>query len=469
MFLAKLETHIRANKLFRNNERLLVGVSGGCDSIALLDALYHLTMQFGWQVYVVHVNHHLRGEESDADARFVADFCQERNISYQHKHVDVKAKLKKEGGNKQSIARELRYQAFQDAAQSWGIKKIVLAHHADDQVETILMRIIRGTGPTGLAGIPVIRKWGDLEIVRPLLYFYRKELAEYLNENNINYREDSSNQSTEYTRNRLRLELIPELIQYNPQIKQSILQLGSMMADEEAVWEKWTNEALGTCLKKINEKEYQISLPSFLSYPVALQRRMVKLILNCLTDENLLYQSIEQVLQLGVHPSPSVWIFLPGGIKGVRSYEVLRLTKDYINKGEEKWSYPFSVPSKMYIPQGAIESIISSASTPYRIRESHHNAIFDADELNLAQLVVRNRRPGDKIQPFGFSGHKRVKSLLMEHKIPQVNRGNQPIVVSDQEIIWIPGIRRSAVAPVTSSTTKFLILDWTPDKASSLS
>jgi tRNA(Ile)-lysidine synthase len=467
LFLAKLETNIFANNLLEEKERLLIGVSGGCDSIALLDGLYHLAPKFDWKIYAVHVHHHLRGEESDADARFVAEFCKERNIPFQLKHVDVKTKVKQEGGNKQSIARELRYQAFQDVASSWDIKKIVLAHHADDQVETILMRILRGTGASGLSGIPVIRKWGNLQIVRPLLSIYRTELAEYLKENKIHYREDSSNLSTEYTRNRLRLELIPELIQYNPQFKQAMLQLGSMIADEEAVWEKWTNEAIFACSKKINENEYQILLPTFLSYPVALQRRMVKLILNCLTDENLPYQSIEQVLQLGVHQSPSVWIFLPGGIKGVRSYEVLRLTKDYINKGQEKWCYPFSVPSKMYLPRGMIESVISTTSTPYHIRESHHKAVFDADELNIKGLVVRNRRSGDQIQPFGFSGHKRVKSLLMEHKIPRIQRGNQPIVVSDQEIIWIPGIRRSAVAPVTSSTTKFLILHWIPDKDSS--
>ncbi|MCH5585872.1 tRNA lysidine(34) synthetase TilS [Shimazuella sp. AN120528] len=460
MFLTKLESLIQTQTLFDPGEKLLVGVSGGCDSIALLEALFELSPKYGWRIFVVHVNHHLRGDASDGDARYVSEFCQQRQISYQIKDVDVRAKKETAGGNKQAIARELRYQAFRKAAEEWNIKKIVLAHHADDQVETILMRIIRGTGPSGIAGMHAKREWGNLQIVRPLLGIYRKELENYLSEKQIVPREDASNQSTDYTRNRLRLELIPNLLSYNPQAKQAILQLGSLIKEEEKVWENWTIEGVNACSQKISEEEYQIDLPAFLSYPVALQRRMVKLILSCLTDENLPYYSIEQVLQLGVHQSPSVWIFLPGGIKGVRSYEILRLTKDYINQGEDEWYYPLPIPSTTYLPYGVIEATLSTTPTHLSFRESHHKAVFDADELELQQLAVRNRRAGDYIHPYGFKGRKRVKALLMEHKIPQAERGKVPMVVSSQEIIWIPGIRRSSIAPVTSKTTHYLTLHW---------
>jgi tRNA(Ile)-lysidine synthase len=465
LFVTNLESQIQAHNLIVPNERLLIGVSGGCDSIALLDGLLQLSPKYGWSVYVVHVNHHLRGDESDEDARYVAEFCIKRQVPCQIKHVDVQAKKQQSGGNKQAIARELRYQAFREVAEEWAIKKIVLAHHADDQVETILMRILRGTGSSGLMGILKQRDWGDLQIIRPLLGIYRKELESYLEEQSIVPREDASNQSTDYTRNRLRLELIPKLErEYNPKVKQAILQLGDLAYEDEKVWEDWTTEAMHACAKKVSDKEYQIDLPVFLSYPVALQRRMVKLILNCLTDEIQPYHSIAQVLQLGVHQSPSVWIFLPGGIKGVRSYEILRLTKDYINQREDEWFYPLPIPGTTYLPFGVIEATISTKPEYLDFRESHHKAVFDADELELERLAVRNRRPGDFIFPYGFKGRKRIKALMMEHKIPQSQRGLQPLIVSDQEIIWIPGIRRSSFALVTAKTSRFLTLHWTPEE-----
>lgn len=468
MFVTNLESQIQVHNLIDPNEKLLIGVSGGCDSIALLEGLLKLSPKYGWNINVVHVNHHLRGIESDEDARYVAEFCLKRQVPFQIKDVDVRAKRLIVGGNKQAIARELRYQAFREVAEELNIKKIILAHHADDQVETILMRILRGTGPSGLMGISKKRDWGNLQIIRPLLGMYRKELEEYLEEQHIIPREDASNQSTDYTRNRLRLELIPNLEQqYNPQVKQAILQLGDLIYEEERVWDDWTIDGLNACSKKVSDQEYQIDLPAFLSYPVALQRRMVKLILNCLTDENLPYHSIAQVLQLGVHQSPSVWIFLPGGIKGVRSYEILRLTKDYINQREDEWFYPLPIPGTTYLPFGVIEAAISTTPVHLDSRESHHKAVFDADELELQQLAVRNRRAGDYISPYGFKGRKRIKALLMEHKIPQSLRGRQPMIVSDQEIVWVPGIRRSSIALVTSKTTRYLTLHWTPEEKNS--
>ncbi|MXQ54539.1 tRNA lysidine(34) synthetase TilS [Shimazuella alba] len=460
MFLAKLESEIKQYQLFNNGEKILVGVSGGTDSIALLHGLVRLAPEYRWQIHVVHVNHQLRGEASDQDADYVAKFCEKYQIPYQIKKVDVQAKRAEDGGNKQAIARQLRYRAFQAVAQEQGIKKLTLAHHADDQVETMVMRLIRGTGPSGLVGMKRIRVLGSIQVVRPLLRIYRKEMEDYLEDCQIVPREDESNQSTLYTRNRLRLELIPDLMSYNPHVKQALLQLGSLIEEEEEVWQKWTNEGVASISTKVSEQEYLIDIKSFLSYPVALQRRMVKLILNCLTDENLPYHSIEQVLQLVVHPSPSVWIFLPGGIKGVRSYEKLRLTKDYINKAEAEWIFPLQIPGITYLPQGAIQSIISSTPFHSDTRESPHKAVFDAEQLDLAHLSVRNRRAGDRIRPYGFSGHKQVKALFMEKKIPLSQRNKQPIVVVKDEIVWIPNIRRSAIAPVTPETSRFLMLQW---------
>jgi tRNA(Ile)-lysidine synthase len=464
LFLTKLEQEIKRDQLLQTGDKVLVGVSGGTDSMALLHGLHQLAKTHDWIIYVVHVDHQLRGKESEEDAKYVANFCENQHIPYQIEKVDVTAKKTEEGGNKQEIARELRYQAFLRVAKKWNISKMALAHHADDQVETIVMRVLRGTGPSGLTGIPKTRSWQGMQIVRPLLAFYRSELEQYLDLMRIIPRQDESNQSTVYTRNRLRLELIPDMMRYNPQVKQAILQLGKLVEEEEEVWEKWTKDLLPIVSAKMSEHEYQIDIKSFLSHPVALQRRMVKLILNCLIDENLPYHSIEQVLQLMVHQSPSVWISLPGGIKGVRSYDKLRLTKGYINEMEQKeWQVPLQIPGTTYLQQGSIQAVLTTKQDA-EIRESDHKAIFDADLLNLSQVYIRNRRKGDRIQAYGFPGHKRIKALFMEKKIPPIQRNDHPIVAIDDEILWIPAVRRSAIAPVTKETSHFLILYWLAGK-----
>jgi tRNA(Ile)-lysidine synthase len=460
VLIAKLEAHIVANQLLPTGEKLLLAVSGGNDSMALLVSFQQLAKRFAWQLTVVHVNHHLRGEESDQDANYVATYCQQQQIPCAIKHVDVRSAKAKSGGNKQALARQLRYQAFREVAEELQIRYLVVAHHADDQVETIIMRMLRGTGTQGLAGMDDKRCWDGLTIVRPLLPFTRVELETFVKENNMIPRNDSSNQSLAYTRNRLRLQLIPELKKYNPQLNQAILQLADVIREEEIVWDEWTKRVIDSCVRKMDVHTYEFDLPSFLCQPLALQRRVVKLILKCLMDENPPYQAVEQVVQLGLNPSPSVWIVLPGGIKGVRSYDLLRLTRDYIHRKTAQWHYPLPVPSKLQLPQHSMLEAVLVNALPAVPFEDTNVAVFDADQLPLEHLAVRNRRPGDSMQPFGFAGHKRVKALMMEHKIPRNQREFQPIVVADDQIIWLAGIRRAAIAPVSEQTRRYLVLRW---------
>jgi tRNA(Ile)-lysidine synthase len=445
--------------------------------MTLLHGLLQLAPEQGWKIHVVHVDHQLRGHASEQDAQYVASYCEQKQVPYQVKRVNVTESKAITGGSIQTTARRLRYKAFREVAEEWKISKLVLAHHADDQVETILMRILRGTGPSGLVGIRTHREWGNLQIVRPLRNIFREELEGYLQKENIVPREDESNQSLTYTRNRLRLELMPTLLQYNPQVKQSILQLGNLMEDEEQVWAQKTIESVKLVANKVGNQEYQIDIKQFLTLPVALQRRTVKLILSCLTSrsekleieldaaQEFPYRSIDQVLYLASHSTPSVWISLPGGIKGVRSYDILRLTKDYINVVEQEWSCPLQVPGITYLSNGFMKASLST-TLPTKTFTNKSEAVFDAGELALDNLTVRNRRAGDRIRPYGFQGHKQVKSLLMEEKIPLAERGKQPFVVSGNEIIWIAGVRHTAIAPVTDHTTHFLMLVWSVDTES---
>lgn len=467
-FLEQLHNTIIKQQLVKENEKVLIGVSGGPDSIALLHGLHTLiqTSQMNGRLFVVHVNHLLRGKESDHDADYVARLCQQLGISCTICEVDVLAQLQKEGGNQQAVARQLRYEAFYQTAQKFGISKVALAHHADDQVETVLMRIIRGTSVSGLSGMQPMRTWRNLQIIRPLLHIFRHEIEDYIDQVDVPPpRQDTSNLSTLYTRNRIRLELLPELQSYNKQVKSKLLQLSEIASAEEQVWSELTKQALEEMILDQNEANYQLDVKKFIDLPVALQRRTVKLILDCLiknSSNEITLEAIDKVRKCATHKNPTTELHISGGIRIKKEYEHLLFT--YLV--EQRTMKPYPVKTQLMIPgitklfyfHGEIETFITDRLLD-EVQQNQEQVVFDLEQLN-EPLFVRSRRAGDRISYFGLNGSKKVKKLFMESKIPKSRRDQYPIVVMGEQIIWIPGIRRSDIAPVTSKTKKFLYLIW---------
>lgn len=467
LFLEQLQQIITEHSLIQKGDQLLVGVSGGPDSIALLHGLHQLQKIGQWSLFVIHVNHGLRGEESDQDALFVRDFCQQRKIPCYIRKVDVAAIVAQQGGNKQAIARQKRYEQFRLLAEELHIHKIMLAHHADDQAETILLHLLRGTGVSGLAGMRLKRRWKEKWLIRPLLGVTREEIEQYCREQQLNPRHDSSNDMPIYTRNRVRHELLPQLETFNPNIRISLCQLAEIVQDEEEVWEEQVESALKDCLLSETPERFTISTDRFRRLSVALQRRLVKLILNYLVKNGtseITSETVEQVRRVMHHPHPSVQIDLPHGLRLYRQYEqgIFTYQKASLSAGT------FS-PTLLHIPgithlsstAGQIEAILTTQRWTEMNRPCADDwMVFDADVLHFP-LRARSRHSGDRMRCFGMNGSKAIKRLLMEAKIPVKEREAYPLIIdSYDQIIWVPGIRRSSIAPVTEVTQRYLYLLW---------
>ncbi|WP_169713793.1 tRNA lysidine(34) synthetase TilS [Paludifilum halophilum] len=468
--LDRVRHSIEKYSLLPRGVTVLTGVSGGPDSMALLHALWKLAPEQDWRVVAIHVNHLLRGKESEEDERYVRSRCREWGIPCQVERVDVTARVREKGGNRQAVARDLRYEAFRRAVMSYRAKHLALAHQADDQVETILMRLIRGAAPMSMAGIPRSRSWRGIRIVRPLLDVFREEVESYCDEHRLSPRLDQSNRSRRYTRNRVRLDLIPQLLQYNPRAKEALLQFTRIAEDEESFWKEVVGETAVKVILSRSEEEIVLDAEALTALDIALQRRLIKLILNCLvenetTEANL--HAVEQVRRLAGQSDPSARVNLPGGAGAEREYRLLRVFRTFPDPPDpvriSPGSYPLAVPGETgdFPFSGCFRARIESRPIPPEEFNGRY-AVFDADVLRFP-LHIRSRQPGDRLQPKGLGGTKKVKDILIDAKVPRRLREELPLVLSGEEIVWIPGVVRSEAALVTKDTRRFLYLEWKAD------
>lgn len=468
-FLEQLDQAVQRDNLIQDHEKVLIGVSGGPDSVALLHGLLSLSDRDRrcWRLFVVHVNHMLRGKESDEDADFVAKLCAKNKVPYRICKCNVNKYMQENGGNKQAIARQLRYQAFYETARDWGIRKIALAHHADDQVETILMRLLRGTSVSGLGGMVPVRSWRGLKIIRPMLQIFRSAIEHYLQTvASITPRYDTSNELMDYTRNRVRHRLLPELETYNPQVKKALLKLSEIAQAEEAIWIGLTERAMKAIIIKEQQDEYWIDVKKFLDLPVALQRRTVKLILDCLVRDGrneIALETIERIRDVFQHQHPTYECHIAGGVVVRKEYDQVQLTRMHTHRlGKQKPTIVrLNIPGETELPayHGKIEAFIKDKKKISLKQNNHDVAIFDAKWLTQP-IFVRPRQAGDRMTCFGLNGSKKIKELMIEAKIPRSQRDQYPIVVMDDRIIWVPGIRRSDFAPVTEQTNQVVCFVW---------
>ncbi|MDR6227091.1 tRNA lysidine(34) synthetase TilS [Desmospora profundinema] len=454
------------DRLLPRGSRVMVGVSGGPDSMALLHRLWSLAPERDWALIAVHVNHGLRGEESAEDARFVQSWCGKQSIACRVEQVDVSGTLDDHGGNKQDVARRLRYEAFRRVAEAEEMDHLALAHHGDDQVETLLMRLLRGTGTQGLSGIPRRRRWRGMWIVRPWLDVTREEILAYCDRHHISFRMDASNEDPAYTRNRVRHELAPLLARFNPRFRQALLQLSRLAADEEQVWERLTKEAFDEIRTGEDGKRITVDAVRLNGLEVALQRRVIKLILNCLVKESAIdanWQAVERIRELAAKDAPSTRTPLPGGGWAERDYHLLHFSPPA--EGEKPPGdvfLPLKLPGETPWIGGSICAWFTSDRPPAPGPDQEW-AVFDRDRLP-SPLAIRTRRPGDRMRPFGLGGSKKVKALLIDAKIPRRDRDRIPLITAGEEILWIPGVARSDVATWDDCTRGYLVLRWVPDE-----
>ncbi len=430
---------------------LIIGVSGGPDSMVLLDVLAIILPN---KLIVAHLNHKFRGLEADQDANFVRDECIKRGITAVIKEVDVPEIMREVNLGAQETARLVRYDFLLDVAKEWNSDRIVLGHHADDQAETILMRIIRGTGMHGISGIPYIRDFKECKIIRPLLEVKREQIEEYCRKNSINYVVDKSNLSTKYFRNDMRLNVIPYLSKYNKQISTHLTQLGKIAQEESEYLNKIAEKFILDNLSW-NGNTSVVEISALQTLDIALQKRIIHLILKQhKSKREISYKHIEDIIKIlhSTHPSKSLDL---AGLRVYRQYEKIFFTSSYKREIKE-FKYEVNIPSDMDLPE--IGKKISVFIKDIYEEELGKCEVFDYEKINNKFIIIRSKKDGDKIELNGLQGRKKIKDLYIDLKIPKQVRGETPIIESDDKIIWIPGVKRSKHAYPNISTKKFLYI-----------
>lgn len=450
--------------LWQPHDTIIVAVSGGPDSVALLHVLHRISkLHVPLNLICAHVHHGLRAE-SDDEEKLVRRLAEGLGVPFELARIDVPSYMEESGKGFEEAAREKRYAFLHETAVRRGAASIALAHHADDQAETVLLHLLRGSGLAGLKGMKIKRSEKNVELIRPFLRIYKTDLVSVCKQQGYEYAVDSSNFSTKYRRNAIRLDVLPFLGQYNGQIRQSLVQLAEIAGGEDDFMERAAGRAYRETVQHKNGRLY-FEAPSFLALHVALQRRLIKLILNYLSagSEITDFHKIEWIRQTMIQNKSTTWsLDIGGGLACIREYGKIW----FMHKPQEQSkSYTYELQAavpELFIPEIGKRMTMKAQSPDdpfFQAKgEACAEAVFDADQLKFP-LTLRSRLPGDTMKVMGLNGSKKVKDIFIDAKIPPSARSRIPVLVDGSgNIIWIPGVRRSAHAAVGARTISVLYM-----------
>jgi tRNA(Ile)-lysidine synthase len=465
-FKQQVLRYIREKRLLSRGEKLVVAVSGGPDSVCLLHILAGLRRELGVELHVAHLNHRLRGKDSEADAAYVAGLARRLHLPVTVVSRDVKAYRETQRISLEEAAREVRYSFLAEVAEAAGAARVGVGHTADDHIETILMHLLRGSGTRGLRGLLPLGRWpsasGDLIIIRPLLELSRRDTTAYCRQHRLRPRSDASNDSAEPFRNRIRHRLLPELRQYNPRIAEALLRTSLIAADDldfidKEVARRWDTTAhAGNGAVIIDKKSFTVLPPALQRH---LLRRAVETALGSLKDIESVH--IEDILNALDKPAGRV-IGLPFGLNFTIEHDRFLLAPDSLslcplppleNEAEIR------VPGRTVLSGWNIEGEVISPSEAAEIQENNagFTAFFDYARTGN-RLTVRCRRPGDRFQPLGMDQPKKLNEFMIDARIPRSWRRRVPVVTSEERIIWVTGWRIDERVKITGDTKKVLRL-----------
>lgn len=462
--LRKVSDYILRHRMVERGDKVLAAVSGGPDSIALLHILYLLKDDLGISLHVAHLNHMFRGEESEKDAFFVAETAELYGLPATVESVDVPSYRSRRRLSKQAAAREVRFRFFLECAGQVGASRVALAHQADDQAETILINFLRGAGTGGLKGILPVR---DGLYIRPLLNVRRSEIEIFCSEMDLAFRQDSSNLKTVYTRNRIRLNLVPLLEkEYNPELVPALLRLGEICREEDSFLEHLAARAFQGALLGSDSRRVSLSLDQLKDSPPAVRRRVLRRAWQAVSGGagHLDFQHIEGALDLIDSGTTGSQAVMPGNIVAERTYSALELKAAGGRQGLPGYIYQLRVPGATYIPE--IDITVSAGLYPAEGDLSPRNlprseALLDFGKLP-PDIFVRRRLDGDIFQPYGQVSPLKLKDFFIKQKIPREERDRVPLVCTPKEIIWVGGIRTGEKWKVCDGTKKLLHLKLVP-------
>jgi tRNA(Ile)-lysidine synthase len=442
---------IRRHFLFTPGEMIIVAVSGGIDSMVLLELLNSLD-DYRLELVVAHVNHQLRGAESNRDEEFVRVTAARYGLPCVVERVDVRALARSEKRSLEDAGREARHRFLESVVRKQGAVCAALAHHADDQAETVLLRLLRGSGATGLSGMSPRSGWK----VRPLLDVTRSEIVEYAETRQIAFREDRSNTDRRFLRNRVRHELLPLLATYNPLISRTLGATAAILAADDEVLTARAEQRFAL-LAAGSEGEIFFPVAELLHEPDAVRFRLYRRAISELCGDlrSISYRHLQDVDRLLRHEAPSCSVMLPRSLRAGRVYDSLRFSRDKTSGNGEAvridgfGSYPVGGGTLLVSPASPL---FTSDSLP----PSH--ALIDLDEAPFP-WSVRTFRDGDRMIPFGMTGSKKLKDLFIDLKVPRHRRREIPVLCDVVgHILSVPGVRRSALAPVTAETRRSVLV-----------
>lgn len=443
-------------------DRILAAVSGGADSVCMLHALNTLKKTMGFDIYCAHLNHCLRGDAADSDERFVVDLCEGLDIPVFTKSVDVAALAKEKKLTTEEAGRYARYDFFDELSQKYKITKTATAHNSDDNAETVLMRIIRGTGTDGLKGIAYTREDG---IIRPLLNISRADIEEYCQENNLSFCTDATNKDNEYTRNRIRNELLPFIEQnFNTNIKEGLCRLAAN-ATEDA---DFLNSYAGRMYRRLSNP-----LPG--GKPVTLHIESLKMVDKCIVsrvlkiaaDEvkngiRLEKKHIEGLFDLMTKQTGAT-LDLPQGLEASVRYGWIsfidKTAAPEVVKGQDGFFTGIAPAQTVFVEAlGKNISLRIENAKEYKCKVNETAISYDLIEGKM--LFLRNRRSGDRIVWFPDGKTKKIKNILIDGKIPQKDRDKIPLLCTGDEVLAIVGSRVSEKYKVTKETERALVIEY---------
>ena len=439
------------------DDLLVVAISGGPDSVCLLHLLSEIGKDYPFKLHAGHLNHSLRGIEADEDAEFVKKFCDVLNIPSTIVKRDIASLAKSMRKSTQETARMARYQALREISQQNEGRWIVTAHHAGDQAETFLMRLIRGSGTRGLSAIPRIRD----SVIRPFLNFTKDEILAYLRQHQLAFREDSSNKLPHYFRNQIRQELLPFLEKYNPNILHVLERESDILMEEDRALEAVVNQVLPQIVSFPEKGNAIVTIQPFLNQILAIQRRILRQVLVQMRGGllNIHYHHVQNLCHLAKKMGNGKSICLPGGIKAYKSYDrLVFLDKDSIQSGGP---VGLSIP----IPGYAVSSVLKIKVKTSLFEAGPQNKpekdkeFFDYSEITLP-ISLRNRLPGDFICPVRLRGkRKKLQDIFVDLKIPRVLRDAIPLIATPERVLWIVGMERDFPSQVSSKTNRVLQIE----------
>lgn len=465
----KVRNTINKYSMLSQWNHVLVALSGGPDSACLLTVLNALKSEFNIHLHAAYIDHGLRPLETPREIESCKKLCASLGIPFTTGYIDVKSYAKEKKLNKQEAARELRYNALNEIAAEKTADRIALGHNANDQAETVLMRLIRGTGSAGLSGMPPIRSQKSgiggqkVDLIRPLIEIERHEIEDFLKREGIGFMIDSSNMKHEYSRNKIRHLVIPAIRDINTDVIHTLSRTADIFRDEERYFEILATKTLMRLITRKTSNTIELFLsPMETMDTVILRRTLRRAIEETRGIRGIGFIHIEDIINLVKHGKSGNRLYLPNGRRVIKGYSTLIITSE---KPAKLGTCIVDSPGEIALkePSMVIHSRIIGIDEMEDYGDGGKSAAIDADKVHFP-MIIRARLPGDFFYPYGFGKRKKLQDYLVDEKIPRDERDTVPLLTCGNNIVWVMGHRLDDRYKVDKKTKRVLKLEIKPLK-----